>query len=321
MTADTDLGVVGPHPGYGAVGRCADDPWVIVARFAAGLSAAGALTPALQRLVDDLGLRSAVVRDSAGALLAVAGAVVQAVPQPGTEGTGPATFELPVPGWCDGPPAWLSVVGASPGQLPALRTAAGVLGLAIGARAGEALVEQAEATLDEVADALHDGPVQSLVVARYAADAAVRGGDPALTRDAVQAALLALRRTLWHLRPRGGQGLGPALTALSGRLEEAGDLPFGTHCDPDVELSAAAATTAYRLVQSVARPMAARAHVAVRRQAGRVVVTVDGGAPLADPDRWARRVQAIGGHVSCSPGRLRLSLPQSRQPPYPKANS
>ena len=320
MTADTDLGVVDPNPGYGAVGRLADDPCVIVGRFAAGL-AAGGLAPALQRLVVDLGLRSAVLRDAAGELLAVAGTVVQALPQLGTEGTRPASVELTVPGRHDGPPARLSVDGAGPRQLPALQAIAAVLGLAIGARSGEALVEQAEAMLDEVADALHDGPVQTLVVARYAADAAVRGGDPALTREAVQAALLVLRRTLWHLRPRGGQGLGPALTALSGRLEEAGDPALGTHCDPDVELSTAAATTAYRLVQSVALHTAAPVHVAVRPEAGRVMVTVDGGAPLTDPERWSRRVQTVGGELVCSPGRLRLSLPPSLQPPYLKANS
>lgn len=309
MTVDAHVRVVDPV----AAQREADDAWMIVGRFAAGLSVEGGLEAALQDLVDHLGLRSAVVRGPRVTL--------QAVPQLGRAGTRLATIELPVPGPYDRPVAWLSVVGAGPRQLPALRTAAAVLGLAIGARSGEALVEQVEATLDEVADALHDGPVQTLVAARYAADAAVRGGDPALTRDAVQAALLALRRTLWHLRPRGGQGLGPALTALSERLDEAGNPPLRTHCDAGVALSTAAASTAYRLVQLVTMGSTGPVHVAVRREAGRVVVAVDGGAPLADPERWSRRVQAVGGDLICNPGRLWLSLPQSLHPPYPKANS
>ncbi len=315
MTADADVGLVEPVAPRVRV----DDAWVIVGRFAVGLSADGAFAAALQGLVDDLRLRSAVVRDPRGELLA--DAFGQAVPQLGPAGTCLATIELPVPGPGDRPVAWLSVLGAGSCQLPALRTAAAMLGLAIGARSGEALVEQAEAVLDEVADALHDGPMQTLVAARYAADAAVRGGDPALTRDAVQAALLALRRTLWHLRPRGGQGLGPALTALSGRLEEAGDRPLQTHCDEGVALSTAAAKTAYRLVQSVAMPSTAPVRVDVRRDAGRVVVDVDGGAPLAELERWSRRVQAVGGDLLCTPGRLQLSLPESLHPPYLKANS
>ena len=314
MTAQVDVGVVDPIAPRVRV----DDAWVIVGRFAAGLSADGAFAAALQGFADDLGLRSAVLRDPRGELLADARG--RAASQLGPAGTRRATIELPVPGPGDRTVAWLSVVGAGSRQLPALRTAAAMLGLAIGARSGEALVEQAEAVLDEVADALHDGPVQTLVAARYAADAAVRGGDPKLTRDAVQAALLSLRRTLWHLRPRGGQGLGPALTALSGRLEEAGERPLQTNCDEGVALSTAAAKTAYRLVQSVAMPSTAPVHVGVRREAGCVVVAVDGGAPLAEPERWSRRVEAVGGNLICTPGRLRLSLPENLHPPYPKAN-
>ncbi len=319
MTADAHVGVVDPRPAGGAVDPGAEDPWLIVGRFAAGLAADGARAPALQRLLDDLGWHSAVLRDRDGELLAVAGVIVQVVPQLGAVASRLPAVELPVPGPHGESVAWLSVWGVGPRQLPAVRAAAAVLGLAIGARAGEPLVQQAEAELDGLADALHDGPVQALVVARYAADGAVRGGDPGLARDAVQAALLALRRTLWHLRPRGGQGLGPALTALSGRLEEAGEPPLRTVCDPDVALSTAAAMTAYRLVQSVALRSTVAVHVTVRRQAGRVVLTIDGGPVPADRDRWSSRVCAVGGDLHCSPGRLRLSLPESLPPPNQKA--
>ena len=74
-----------------------------------------------------------------------------------------------------------------------------------------AVLSLAEAEADAAADALHDGALQALVVARYAADAAVRGADPAAARDAVQHALVALRRAVWLLRPRGDRGLLEAL--------------------------------------------------------------------------------------------------------------
>ncbi len=76
----------------------------------------------------------------------------------------------------------------------------------------------AEADADAAADGLHDGALQALVVARYAADAAVRGGDPAAARDAVQEALVALRRAVWLLRPRGAQGLLEALRQLAAHV-------------------------------------------------------------------------------------------------------
>jgi signal transduction histidine kinase len=64
-----------------------------------------------------------------------------------------------------------------------------------------AVLTLAEAQADAAADTLHDGALQALVVARYAADAAVRGGDASAARDAVQDALVALRRAVWLLRP------------------------------------------------------------------------------------------------------------------------
>ena len=73
------------------------------------------------------------------------------------------------------------------------------------------LLAAAERDLDCLADRLHDGALQALVVARYACDAVARGADPALARDAVQDALVTLRREVWLLRPRGDDGLMTAL--------------------------------------------------------------------------------------------------------------
>ena len=121
-----------------------------------------------------------------------------------------------------------------------------------------AVLSLAEAEADAAADALHDGALQALVVARYAADAAVRGGDAAAARDAVQEALVALRRAVWLLRPRGSKGLLEALQQLATQVVDAGCAPVVLDVDDDAaavldtELTPAAATVAYRLVQRAA---------------------------------------------------------------------
>jgi hypothetical protein len=115
-----------------------------------------------------------------------------------------------------------------------------------------ALLAAADAEADAVADRLHDGALQALVVARYAADAAVRGGDPALARDAVQEALVALRRAVWDLRPRGGGDLASALGELAQRRAAAGAGALELHLDAAAcaRLSGAARAAAYRFVQA-----------------------------------------------------------------------
>ena len=155
----------------------------------------------------------------------------------------------------------------------------------------------------------------ALVVARYAADAAVRGGSVPAVRDAVQTSLVELRRTLWHLRPRGDQGLLPALGLLSERLQEAGGTPLGLIVDEPVAdaLSRPAAGLAYRLVQAVAVPEGAGAvRVSVRRDGRNAVLDVDGGVPLPAPARWTSKTRALGGTLTVSDGRLRLSVPLDR---------
>jgi signal transduction histidine kinase len=287
------------------------DPCVVLGRFAGLLAAGTALPHALDALVSGLGLHSAVVRSAVGQLLGVGGEALHAVPQMPTLAAARTSLELPVHGRSGVQTATLTVHGARPSQLPALRSAAAVLGLALVPVTGAAeLLDAAEAERDQLADALHDGPVQTLLVARYAADAAVRGGDAALARDAVQEAVVDLRRTLWHLRPRGATGLVAALEQLSAQLVEAGGSPLGLLGDLDADLCGPAAVTAFRVVQAVTRAGAGEAlRVALRLEQGTVIVDVDGGAPLPSPERWARRAAALGGDLSASAGRLRLVLP------------
>lgn len=199
-------------------------------------------------------------------------------------------------------------------------------------RLADVLVAAADAEADAAADRLHDGPVQALVVAHYAAEAAARGGDPSVAREAVQHALVELRRALWHLRPRGlaDGGLPAALELLSARLEEAGHPPLGLDLD-DVLAAAlppAVVSTAYRLVQSVSLPGDADpVRVSLRRDGASLVLDVEGGAPLTDPDRWAGKACALGGQLTFSTAATRLvvtlDLPLSTDPstPWTKATS
>jgi hypothetical protein len=271
----------------------AAEPCVVLGEFARLLT--GGPEPALAALRAELGLGSAALRDAVGTVIA------------GTVSTSGPTHELPVHGRSGSPLGTLVVSGAVPAQLPVLRTAAAVLGLAL----APAVVEDLEADREALADALHDGPVQSLVVARYAADAAARGGDAGLARDALQSALVELRRFLWHVRPRGSSGFVEALDQLSAQLTEAGGPAVGLVGDVEAAaaLRGAAGVTAYRLVQAVARPDAPAVRVALRREAGQLVVDVEGGAPLTSPEALARRAQAHGGDLQTSTGRTRLVLP------------
>lgn len=271
----------------------------------------------LERLVRDLGLRSAVLRDAAGGgLRAVAGDVVHAVPSRRLA-TGPeAVVELPVHG--DGVlVATLTVVGARPSHLPVLRGVCAVLGLALAAPTHalpRVLLAAADADAAAAADDLHDGPVQELVYARFAADAAARGGDPAGARDAVQGALQSLRRHLWMLRPRGGAdgGLAAALPQLSERLVESGRPAL--ELDLDVEAGAAlppaAASVCYRLVQAFARTSDMPLAVGLHRIADDVHLRLAGGGALPAPERWSARARALGAVLTVDPaGRVSLSVP------------
>ena len=162
-----------------------------------------------------------------------------------------------------------------------------------------ALLAAADADADALADAVHDGALQALVVARYAADAAVRGGDAALARDAVQDALVALRHAVWLLRPRGADDLPGALADLSTRL----DAPLQLDVDADVAaaLAPAVRAAAYRFVQA-GGPGA----VSLVRDGDDGLLTVPADVP--DAAGWSARARAVGGRLE-TPNRLRLPLP------------
>lgn len=170
------------------------------------------------------------------------------------------------------------------------------------------LLAAADAEADSLADRIHDGALQALVVARYATDAAVRGGDPALARDAVQEALVSLRRTVWHLRPRGGDDLPAALVELSTRALASGAPPLELAVDADVaaRLSHACRTTAYRYVQAVAADGCGEVRLA--REGAYAALSV-AGADVPEDAAWATRAAVLGGHLDRSGAVARLLLP------------
>ncbi len=288
----------------------ASDSCVVLGRFAGALAEGAPLGQALELLLAGFCLRTAVVRSVTGDLLGVAGEVLHALPRMRSVSFGSSLVELRVLGRTGMQMATFTVVGARPSQLPALRAAAAVVALVLSPTIGvEELFDAAEQDRDDLADTLHDGPVQDLVVARYAMDAALRGGDVMVAREAVQSSLVQVRRSLWHLRPRGADGLVASLHALSAQLDEAGDSSLVSRGDLEAatELPATRAAVAFRLTQAVCRDTAVC--VTLRREGDVLVVDLTGGTPLAHPERWAARARALGGDLSASAGRLRLALP------------
>ena len=202
--------------------------------------------------------------------------------------------------------------GLQPASPPDQRAPAGAEDLAA------ALLRLADEDADAYADRLHDGLLQALVVARYATDAVVRGGDPGMARDAVQEALVALRRTVWLLRPRVTNGLSQALLELAAQRAAAG-LPAPV-LDLDPELVTAlppdAAAVAYRFVQAVLDEAGTDPlRVRLERSAGFAAVEV--AAALRNPAGWALRARAVGGGLVVGAGRLRLLLPLPELPEIP----
>ena len=173
-----------------------------------------------------------------------------------------------------------------------------------------ALLAAADADADALADRLHDGALQALVVARYAADAAVRGGDPSLARDAVQEALVALRRAVWLLRPRGADGLPAALAELSAQRVAAGAAPLELRVDDAVAdaLPPVARALAYRFVQAADADV-----VEVAADGDTAVVLV--ARAVDDPASWAARARALGGRLHADAAATRLVLPLTRSDP------
>lgn len=172
------------------------------------------------------------------------------------------------------------------------------------ATTGQALLDAAEKDLTALADRMHDDVLQALLVARYAADAAVRGGDPSQARDAVQDALVRLRRTVWHVRPRGHAGLRDALDELSAQRVQAGDAPLSVDLDDGAgQLEPTAARLAYRLVQA-SRTSAVR----LARDGAAAVLTLTPTVEL-DAAVWQLRAETLGGALTATSAGVRLMLP------------
>ncbi|MDX6214630.1 MAG: hypothetical protein QOG99_214, partial [Frankiales bacterium] len=247
------------------------EPVAVLATVAALLADGHDLPEALEALLSGLALRGVALRSAAGDLLATAGDVLR-------DSTAPV-LEVAVP-LRDGLPGTLTVLGARPSHLLVLRTCASIFGLALAPVASAALLDAADAERDAIADGLHDGPVQALVVARLAADAAVRGGDVPAARDATQAALVELRRALWQIRPRGSDGVLEALQQLSVQRVDAGIPALGLVVEPEAVLTGRAGSLAYQVVQAAA---GSACRVAVRSDGPSVVVDVDGGT-LSTPE-------------------------------------
>lgn len=176
-----------------------------------------------------------------------------------------------------------------------------------------ALLAAADADADAFADRLHDGALQALVVARYAADACVRGADPALARDAAQEALVALRRAVWDLRPRGTDDLPASLRELSQRRAAAGAGALDLQVDATAcaALSAAARAVAYRFVQAA---LPSDGPATVRLTAGAGSAVLDAGGIPDDLIGWTARATALGGHLDATGPSAHLLLPLDDAP-------
>ena len=168
----------------------------------------------------------------------------------------------------------------------------------------------------EIAGTLHDGPIQTLLAARFAAQLVTRNGDDDLGEVSalVSDALRELRRVMWELRPRTGQGLGAALEQLAAH-DAAGPAPrlFDVTVDraAAARLSPAAAAIAYRLTQTILRGAASALRVTVRPGGTLTAVTLQisgADADIPDVDRWQRRAALAGGRLRVERGCVRLDF-------------
>ncbi len=174
-----------------------------------------------------------------------------------------------------------------------------------GALIGAAMADPvlaAEAERGRLADQLHAGLLQSLVVVRHAVAreqqpraAAAAPGLP--TADEALADCLAeTRRLVWHLRPRTlDAGIDRALDALAQRLADDGRCLLRVDVLDGDELSAPQAAAVYRVVQAVCLASSSGAPLAVAVAPGAIgfVVRVSGYDDSMEADgevsEWARR--------------------------------
>lgn len=188
----------------------------------------------------------------------------------------------------------------------------------------------------EISAALHEGPVQSLVAARYAletvastgavdkADTAGTAGTgdaaagPALVaaRAVVQQSLDDVRRVLSPLRARALSGdVVTSLRRLLDDLRRHGCAVRLVVVRPSQGVvSPACAVTAYRIVAAALHGVTGPATVAVDCDSATVTVTVTGARDPVDAGalaRWTRRVAAFDGRLERHLDGVTLELPTS----------
>jgi hypothetical protein len=177
--------------------------------------------------------------------------------------------------------------------------------------AAHVLDEEAERA--EVAAVLREGPLASLVAARYALDT---GSERSAVRAVVQQALRELRRVVVAQRAGGVDGdLARGLRGLVEDLRHSGcrvdlliaDLPAGS-------VPPSAAVTAYRVVAAALNGVSGRPSVIVTGDVAAecLIVSVTGARDPHDAgalDRWARRARALGGSLERHPDGVVLRLP------------
>lgn len=163
----------------------------------------------------------------------------------------------------------------------------------------------AEAERDRLADRLHTGLLQSLVVVRHAIARERGSGAPSAgaglptADEALGECLVDTRLLVWHLRSRtAGATLAEALDDLAHRLETDGAAALVVTISPAASMTPAQDALVYRVVQAVclATGPAAELEVAVTVEDGRPVVRVRGPVATveADPEvrEWSERAAA-----------------------------
>jgi signal transduction histidine kinase len=188
----------------------------------------------------------------------------------------------------------MTIVTGAPAATPAVTRA-------------EALAE-VEAERAALAQVIHDDVLQTLVMARWAAD---RSGDT-VVRDNVRAAITEAREALWALRPRTTDGeLGAALYGLADHV--APDRVVVVRADGvPGRLDPCAATLAYRVVQAAVAACSGRTvdvTVEVRGGVLEIAVCDDGpaydaavDAPDSELTRWLARAGSVGGTARVGSG-------------------
>jgi len=175
-------------------------------------------------------------------------------------------------------------------------------------------IDATERERAELAGQLHDGPLQSLVAARYVTDMAgmaLRDGTFDEARRGVRAGLVSARRALWQLRPHAADGadLAGALQSLGEKLGEATGLRVSIDASAlPAQMPPSVASAAFRLAQemlsaSVRERAATRATVSAEVDGDVLVVTVtdDGVGQVVEVPpglaRWREWVSLLGGEV------------------------